>query len=198
MEKTMINVSRKLMLAVMAVTISMASSVNNAAPGNSNGAGGWEPSADHQENVVIAIKTDPTDGKTIEEIVESAEPACVALQIGSNLLKDMVMVGENNIPVTPANKVVLFTTIGGVQLINPDEEKQKILNNEDVCFAPDGTVMTKSLNQLLKGFVKLGGEIVVCPLCAISRNIKEPTLGKMANAEDIHNLFLYADKVVDF
>lgn len=188
----------KLMLTVIAVTLSIAGSVSSAAPGKNNGIGGWEPSADHREYIVISIKTDPTVGETIEEIKEAAEPACVALQIGSNLLKSVVDVSGNNIPVTPADKVVLFTTIGGVELINPDPEKQEILNNTEVCFAPDSTGMYKSLNQLLNGFVLDGGEIVVCPLCAITRGISPEDPAKMGNAEDIHNLFLYADKVIDF
>jgi len=180
------------------VTLSVVGSVSSAAPGKSNGVGGWEPSADQRENIVITLKTDPTAGASFDEIVEAAEPACVVLQIGTNLLKDMVMVGDNNIPVIPTDKVVLFTSIGGVQLINPDPEKQDVLDNENVCFAPDETGMTKSLNQLLNGFVMHGGEIVVCPLCAITRGIEPQPPAKMGNAEDIHNLFLYADKVIDF
>ena len=58
--------------------------------------------------------------------------------------------------------------------------------------------MTQSLNQLLDKFVAAGGEILVCPLCAISRGITPQPPATMANAEAIHNLFLYADKVVDF
>jgi hypothetical protein len=170
----------------------------NAAPGNSNGVGGWEPSADQVENIVISIKSDPTAGENIDEIREAAEPACVAIQIGINLLKDMVMVGDNNVPVTPADRVTLFTTVGGVQLVNPDEEKQAILDDETVCFAPYPGGLFQSLNQLLDTFVNNGGEIVVCPLCAITRGIMPVPPATMGNAEDIHNLFLYADKVIDF
>ena len=210
----MINASTKIILAAAAVTLSLAGSVSNAAPGTSNGAGGWEPSADHQENIVISLKTDPTAGKTgipteeeLVEIREAAEPACVALQIGINLLKNTVAVGENKIPVTAADKVVLFTTLGGVQLINPTEDpdltKLEILNDDTVCFAPyeddDGVFkLTQSLNQLLGKFVDAEGEIIVCPLCAMTRGITPEEPAKMGNAEDIHNLFLYADKVIDF
>ena len=206
----MINVSTKIILAAIAVTLSVAGSVSSAAPGNSNGAGGWEPSADHQENIVISLKTDPTAGKIppltdedFAEIEEAAEPACVALQIGSNLLSKMVMVGENKIPVTPADEVVLFTTIDGVEIINPSEDTQEILNDDTVCFAPyvdeEGNfIPTQSLNQLLDKFVAAGGKIVVCPLCAMTRGITPEPPAKMGNAEDIHTLFLYADKVIDF
>jgi hypothetical protein len=194
----MINVSRVLIITSIVFTLGIAGSFANAAPGKSNGVGGWEPSADQVENIVISIKTDPTVGENIDEIREAAEPACVALQIGINLLKDMVKVGDNNIPVTPADRVTLFTTVGGVQLVNPDEEKQAILDDETVCFAPDDGVLFQSLNQLLGKFSSNGGEIVVCPLCAITRGIMPAPPATMANAEDIHNLFLYADKVIDF
>ena len=206
----MINLSSKIILTILVSSLGLAASVSNAAPGKSNGAGGWEPSADQQENIVISLKTDPTAGKTppltdedVAEIEKAAEPACVALQIGSNLLSNMVTVGENDIPVTPADKVVLFTTIGGVEIINPSEDNQEILNDDTVCFAPhedeDGNFKpTQSLNQLLDKFVAAGGEIVVCPLCAITRGITPEPPAKMGNAEDIHTLFLYADKVIDF
>ena len=198
----MINVSRVLIITSIAFTLIIAGSLANAAPGKSNGVGGWEPSADQRENIVISLKTDPTAGEDIETIKKAAEPACVVLQIGNNLLLDMVKVGDNNIPVTPADKVTLFTTIGGVELINPAADKQEILDNDTVCFAPhteDGVFKTtQSLNQLLDTFVSLGGEIVVCPLCAMTRGIVPELPAKMGNAEDIHNLFLYADKVIDF
>lgn len=127
----------------------------------------------------------------------------MALQIGINLLSNMVAVGENDIPVTAADKVVLFTTIDGVEIINPSEDKQEILNDDTVCFAPhedeEGNFKPdQSLNQLLGKFVDAGGEIVVCPLCAITRGITPEPPAKMGNAEDIHTLFLYADKVIDF
>ena len=194
----MINLSKVLMIAAVSVFLSITTTLSNAGPGKSNGVGGWEPSADQKETIVVSLKTDPTSGESIEEIREAAEPACIALQIGTNLLKDMVMVGDNNVPVTPADSVTLFTTLGGVQLVNPDEEKQAILDDETVCFAPYPGGLFQSLNQLLDKFVNNGGEIVVCPLCAITRGIMPEPPATMGNAEDIHNLFLYADKVIDF
>jgi hypothetical protein len=44
----------------------------------------------------------------------------------------------------------------------------------------------------------LGGEVVTCPLCAERREITEPTYGVIGDGVDIHNLFLYGDKVIDF
>jgi len=179
----MVNTSRKLVLAVVVAFLTIAGSASYAAPGKSKGAGGWEPSADHREFVVISLKTDPVYG--------DPEPACVALQIGMNLLMGSVPDSEGNpTSVTPADKVVLFTTIGGVELINPDQDL-----SANVCLTPGGM---GSLSNLLQGFVNLGGEVVVCPLCAITRDITNPTHGVMGSGVGIHNLFLNADKVVDF
>jgi len=56
----------------------------------------------------------------------------------------------------------------------------------------------------------MDGEIVICPLCAFSRGIGteemveagmaevEPTRGFIGGGVDIHNLFIDADKVIDF
>lgn len=173
------NVSRKLILGVIAVALSTAGSISYAED---------QSSVDELEQVVISIKTDP---------LKDPEPACIALQIGMNLLMDTVPVNGNYIPVIRVDKVTLFPTIGGVELINPDNQINKRKKPKLDCDTPAGE-NTASLAQLLLGFVQLGGDVVVCPLCADSRGITEPTQGKMGNAEDIHNLFLYADKVIDF
>jgi hypothetical protein len=107
---------------------------------------------------------------------------------------DTISVQGNGIPVTRADEVTLFPTIGGVELINPDNSD---MLNMLVCDTPAGSD-TGSLAGLLQGFVNLGGEVVVCPLCATRRGITEPTYGIMGNGVDIHDLFLYTDKVIDF
>jgi len=43
-----------------------------------------------------------------------------------------------------------------------------------------------------------GGKVMICPLCATSRGITEPTAGVPGTAVEIHNLFLFADKVITF
>jgi len=86
----MINVQRKLVLAAIAVTLGIAGSVSYAFD---------QSSVDNMEQVVISIKTNP---------LKDPEPACVALQIGINLLMDL------NGTVLPADKVILFPTIDGV------------------------------------------------------------------------------------
>jgi sulfur relay (sulfurtransferase) complex TusBCD TusD component (DsrE family) len=107
---------------------------------------------------------------------------------------DTIEVGQDKVKVsvTPADEVILFTTIDGVELVNPANDF-----SERDCDTPDGK-KTKSLAQLLQGFMNLGGEAVACPLCAMSRGITEPSYGIMGNGVDIHNLFLYGDKVIDF
>ena len=182
----MINIPSKLMLAAIVACLTIVSSASYAAPGKSKGAGGWEPSADHLESVVISLHTDPT---------VDPEPACVALQIGINLLMDTIKFEQDNVTVpvtvTPADEVILFTTIGGVELVDPDNDF-----SEPDCDTPDGE-NTRSLAQLLQGFMNLGGEAVACPLCAEARGISDP-IGIMGNGVDIHNLFLYGDKVINF
>jgi sulfur relay (sulfurtransferase) complex TusBCD TusD component (DsrE family) len=145
-------------------------------------------SEDGLEDVVISLHTDPT---------RDPEPACVALQIGINLLLSEVPVGDAMVPVTPADAVKLFLTTGGVELVNPDNNIYKRAKPKAVCDTPAGP-STASLQQLLNGFVANGGEVVICPLCANARGITDPTFGAPANAEQIHNLFLFADKVINF
>jgi hypothetical protein len=175
----MMRVSGNLLLAAAALTLSAAGSVSYAADVSSG---------DGFEQVVISIKTDP---------LKDPEPSCVALQIGMNLLMDVVPVGNTFVSVTPADSVILFPTVEGVELINPDNQINKRKKPKLVCDTPAGE-NTASLAELLQTFVDSGGEVVICPLCAISRGITEPTQGMLGNAEEIHNLFLFADKVIDF
>ncbi len=185
---------RKLVVAALTASMAIVASQAIGAPGKSQGAGGFEPSADHVESVVIALKSDPRI---------DPEPACVAIQIGINLLMDTVMVGENTVAVTSADEVILFPALDGVQVVNPDnglplppdDPHDDSPLNSPVCTTP-GT--PKSVNQLLMGFSMLGGQVVSCPLCTMTRGISEPNFGTIGNAVDIHELFLYADKVIDF
>ena len=123
--------------------------------------------------------------------VIAKDPKHLGAKIGMNLMMDTVTDSEG-IPtrVRPAKNVKLFTTIGGVELVNPDQDLL-----ENVCLTPGGM---NSLQNLLQGFVNMGGEVVVCPLCAMTRDITQPTHGYLGSGVDIHNLFLYADKVIDF
>lgn len=184
-EKVTYIIPSKLMLTAIFITLFIVGTVSYAAPGKSQGGGGWELSADHVETVAISIKTDP---------LLDPEAACIALQIGMNLLMDSINVGGNSVPVKPADTVILFPSLGGVELVNPENETQF---DKKICFTPAGP-NSRSLNQLLTGFENLGGKILACPLCAAARGIKEPSRGDIADGVDIHNLFLYSDRVIDF
>jgi hypothetical protein len=174
--------TKKTLFVGLFVALAAATSVGYA--GSDRGRGFWkpfEPSVDGQENVVISLGTDPT---------VDAEPACVALQIGMNLLMDDLNGTAAGGKVTPADRVVLFATLDGVKLVASTSD----LTAE--CVAPGGRL---SLSAILDQFSRQGGEVVVCSLCWIAREYSEaPTYGIVANAFDIHSLFLYADKVIAF
>ena len=168
----MFNIMNELKLASMLALLTIVGFTSNAVNADSSG--------DGAESIVISLHTDPT---------KDPEPACVALQIGMNLLsKDF---GK------PADDVTMFVTTGGVELVNPHNSIHNRTIPKPVCTTPKG-VNTASLQDLKGGFQKLGGKIVICPLCAMSRDITKPTDGKMASGKDIHNLFLIADKVITF
>jgi hypothetical protein len=179
---------------ILSTTVAVTSSF--AAPGKSNGQGGWEPSADHLESVVISIKSDP---------LVDPEPACVALQIGINLLSDTIKPPAAGVPVVPADEVILFPTLAGVEVVNPNNgtpggDADDPLNAADcLSVTPDGNPTFVSLNGLLQRFDSLGGQVVTCPLCKATRFPDDaPNFGIVGNGVDIHYLFLNADKVIDF
>ena len=104
--------------------------------------------------------------------------------------------------VTPADSVTVFATLDGVELVDPenvDEFSDPEVPADRLCLTPNGLV---PLWTVLSNFANLGGEVVVCPLCWVTRvvdpELTEPTYGIIGNAFDIHALFLYADKVITF
>jgi sulfur relay (sulfurtransferase) complex TusBCD TusD component (DsrE family) len=169
----------KLKLASMLASLTIFAFASNVAIANSSG--------DGVENVVISLNTDPT---------KDPEPACVALQIGMNLLMTDLN-GDEIDDVVPADDVTLFLTTGGVELVNPHNSIYNRTKPKPVCTTPNG-VNTAPLQALLQGFVMRGGNVMICPLCATSRGITEPTAGEPGSPVDIHNLFLFADKVLTF
>ena len=183
----MIKLSRKLILAATVFTVTLASAASYADEEDRERRG--NPEHDDGEYIAITLQTDPVN--------EDAEAACVALQLGMNLLSDEVPDEENELtPVEPAKRVVLFPTLGGVQLINPDSDLMNLW-----CTVPDGTGgFTKApLAMVLANYYDvMGGEIIVCPLCAEERGIDVPSYGTMGNGVSIHELFIDADKVIGF
>jgi sulfur relay (sulfurtransferase) complex TusBCD TusD component (DsrE family) len=171
-ENKMFNILNKLKLVAILASLTLIGFTSNSVMADSSG--------DGAERVAISLNTDPT---------KDPEPACVALQIGMNLLMPIGGVA--------ADEVTLFLTTGGVELVNPHNSIYNRTNPKLVCTTPDG-VDTASLQGLLAGFQSMGGNVMICPLCAMSRGISEPTAGDMGSGPSIHNLFLNADKVITF
>ena len=185
---------RKTISVGIIAALAGAMSVGYAGDKGNRGGGFWkafEPSVDSEENVVVSLATDPT---------LNPEPACVAVQIGTNLLLDDLNGPDNpGGEVAPVDSVTLFATLDGVQLLNSGNAEY-IESVE--CTTPG---VNTSLHDLVNRFVDEGGEIVICPLCWKERKklgeITEepPAYGAVkADAFDIHDLFQYADKVISF
>ncbi len=171
-----------------------------------------EPSVDGVESVVVAIKSSPVVevedeyGEVSWQADEAGtEAACVAIQIGMNLLMSELKGCDGSFlaDMSPAaGEVKLFLTLDGVRLDGPD-----ILDAVDtpMCTTPCGQV---PLTGLLNAFASMpGSDVIVCPLCwntrygPCDREDPEstcPNVGDVAGGVGIHDLFLYADKVIDF
>ncbi|MBK1722046.1 DsrE family protein [Thiocystis violacea] len=143
----------------------------------------WEPPHPRGQSIAITLKTDPT---------QDHEAACVALQIGMNLLMTAVTVDRAQVDVEPARDVTLFPTLAGVELVNPAND---FGTEEYQCATQDGPT---PLRDILANYVWMGGRVVVCGLCAIDRGITEPTYGAIGTAQQVHEMFLYADKVITY
>lgn len=141
----------------------------------------WEIPKARGQSIAIALKTDP---------LEDPEAACVALQIGMNLMMRSVSVNDASVDVEPARDVTLFPTLGGVELVNPAND----FSGTD-CLTQSGLT---PLSDVFSGFTEMGGRVIVCGLCAAERGITEPTYGAIGNAQQVHELFIYSDKVIDF
>ncbi len=82
------------------------------------------------------------------------------------------------------------------------------LDREGVRLADDD--MPKSLSwgkksdpvvKILAGFVKAGGKVLLCPHCAEMAGVESDDLvggARIASEADVADLFLSADKVIDF
>lgn len=185
-------IRRALLLMALLALCSLAFAV----PGNGNGNGtgqkpglptpprnGFEPSVDRQESIAIVVQTDPRT---------TVEPACIAVQIGINLLSDDLD-GDGKKDAIAANQVSLFPTLGGVAIAADLEALTPPLAN---CRTANGE---SPLTALLDRFEQLGGKIIVCGLCWTSRfGDSEPSRGSLGDPWSVHNLFLYADKVLTF
>lgn len=148
------------------------------------------PVFDEEENIVVSLQTSP---------FLNAEPACVGVQIATNLLLADVNGPDPGGEVTPAGSVTLFVTLQGVDAVSPrmDGLTEENAPVELYCTTPQGD---KLLPDLIAGFVDKGGKILVCPLCWTTRYPGATPLfdADVGNGVTVHNLFLEADKVIDF
>jgi predicted peroxiredoxin len=134
------------------------------------------------KDTVISVQTDPK----IE-----AEPVCVALQLGTGLLK-------------AGSKVTIFATLGGVGIANA------VTYDADVppqcnAFVEVELENDVPLYQILGGYLAAGGEILVCPLCwAVAiRDIPNTDLVDSDYPDQIYianpiPLLSTADRVIDY
>jgi hypothetical protein len=152
------------------------------------------------------VQVEDESGETSWQVDEvGTEAACVALQIGMNLLMSELnnCDGDFVADMSPAaDEVKLFLTLDGVRLAGPD-----ILEAGEIpmCATPCGQV---PLTGLLNAFASMpNSDVIVCPLCWNTRygpcdpsNPAStcPNVGEVAGGVGIHDLFLYADKVIDF
>ena len=138
----MFDITSKLKLASILALVTIFAFAGNIAIANSSG--------DGIENVVISLNTDPT---------KDPEPACVALQIGMNLL--MTDLDNDKIDdVVPADVVTLFLTTGGVELVNPHDSIYNRAKHKPVCTEGGGG-NTASVRALVQGFFVGGGRVWV-------------------------------------
>lgn len=126
----------------------------------------------------IVIKLDEFTKGTWSQSANEWHPVCMALGLGSNLL------GAKKKP-----QVTLFLNLEGVYLADVMETLS------------DKQCGMKSLDTLWTDFQSVGGQIMVCPGCAKTAGLTEADLregAKMGDHESVGNLFLDAQKVIDY
>ena len=136
------------------------------------------------DNIVVSVKSNLYEDKGYES-------ACVGVQIGMLLLNK----GAN---------VTLFTSLDGVELANATtlsyiDAVNKYVNKAE-CVTKEGP---KPLTALVNGFTSSGGSILVCPLCWAARFTGDSSAtlvegATIGNPDTLADMFLNADKVIDF
>ncbi len=140
--------------------------------------------ADTNDNIVVSVKSNLYDEKGFES-------ACVGVQMGMLLL-------------SKGASVSLFVSLDGVELANATTlsyiDAVNTYVNKTNCVTKDGP---KTLPQIVNGFTSAGGNIVVCPLCWLSRFAGDTSATLVPGAaigtpDSLADMFLNADKVIDF
>jgi predicted peroxiredoxin len=165
------------------------------------------------EAIVVTFKQDlavtTPRGRSLP-IIDSAavEAACVATALARNL--QIAAVGEKG----TGKKVSMFPALGGVKLANerflidskagaelcfdPDKDKHGYKSSDFAVAVPDDYTL---LIDLVRQFLDVGGRMVVCPLCWLSREYPSEDLidgAIIGDEQTVGPLFLKAKKVIDF
>lgn len=136
------------------------------------------------QNIVVHLKRHIND----------LQGAQVGIRLAS-LMEKQVIDMPGNSPDQPVN-VILFLTLQGPRLIDPAQPQDLVFGS-----APE------ELGTLVEGFLKAGGTIYACPLCATEIGLEVsdllyadayPDKVKIAGGPDIVKTFLCADKILDF
>jgi len=135
------------------------------------------------KDTVISVQTNPSPNQTA--------PACVALQLGTGLLK-------------AGSRVTIFATLGGVgvahapTVTNP-AAKCQVVNQSGVLQPP------VPLKSAVDAYLGAGGEILACPLCWVVEYGDLPgsaadlyTYGDQVYITSPIPLLSTADRVIDY
>lgn len=134
------------------------------------------------KDTVISVQTSP---------LIAAEPACVALQLGTGLLN-------------AGSRVTIFATLGGVGVAHaPTVENGAILCQR---VNQSGKLLSAvPLKAVVDGYLAAGGEILACPLCWVIAYGNLPgsaadlyTYGDQVYITSPIPLLSTADRVIDY
>ena len=143
-----------------------------------------------EPKIVVSLTKSPAGVDDAEVLYENevfeeagSESVVLALQL-ANLLQ------------SSDGRVTLFLSLDGVRVADPDVVTDyPAIYNMDFPYHPDAEP------GLLQAFLGQGGKVVVCPVCAMRRDLSPNTIlpGTVwGNAEIISRLFLKTNKILDY
>jgi hypothetical protein len=147
------------------------------------------------QKIVISLQSDP---------LKIQEPACVALQLGTAILKSRSPEGDID------DEVTIFATLDGVGIANVEVMASPQLMNAPSKFCKTVNQLGElqdpvPLPQVLQNYLVAGGKILACPLCwVIKFGDLAQSMGDLITydgqvyIDSPVPLFLYADKVIDY
>jgi predicted peroxiredoxin len=131
-----------------------------------------------KDKVVLSLQQDPAE--------DGLEAACVALQLGTGLLKSA----------KEKAKVTIFATLDGVYIAD-----ENTYGSTPICETfKDGVLGEAPLRGVLNGFLNAGGEVLLCPLCFA---VRQDGVYQLIEDSQIYvanpiPLLLEANKVIDY